>query len=204
MMHADMPPVMQERIVCGVSAAIKYEIPANLLLAVAETEGGKPGQWVKNSNGTYDVGSMQFNTSYLQELEKHGILPQDVEQAGCYSYDLAAWRLRGHLKRDKGDVWTRAANYHSRTPHYNSIYRDKLIKRAAKWEVWLTTKFSTFNLSGTGDKKSQDTSNPQLYVATPNQDAKRSEIVPREMQYQYYNRAADKALAAVFAPQKLQ
>ena len=52
MMHADMPPVMQERIVCGVSAAIKYEIPANLLLAVAETEGGKPGQWVKNSNGT--------------------------------------------------------------------------------------------------------------------------------------------------------
>ncbi len=198
MINADMPPVMQERVVCAVSAAIKYEIPANILLAVAETEGGKPGQWVKNSNGTYDVGPMQFNTSYLRELKKYGILPQDVEQAGCYSYELAAWRLRGHLKKDKGDVWTRAANYHSRTPHYNSIYRDKLIKRAAKWEVWLTTKFPTFNPLDSGEKKEP------AALATSPQKMENSEIVPQDMQYHYYNRAADEALAAVFAPQKMQ
>lgn len=198
MVHADIPPIMQERVVCAISAAIKYEIPANILLAVAETEGGKPGQWVKNSNGTYDVGPMQFNTSYLQELQKYGILPQDVEQAGCYSYDLAAWRLRGHLKRDKGDVWTRAANYHSRTPYYNAIYRDKLIKRAAKWEVWLTTKFPTFNPLDSGEKKDQTA------LATLPKGSETKEIVPQEMQYHYYNRAADEALAAVFAPQKLR
>ena len=68
----DLPPDMQERIVCSISAAIKYEIPANILLAIAEKEGGKPGQWVKNSNGTHDVGSMQFNTAYLQDLSKYG------------------------------------------------------------------------------------------------------------------------------------
>ena len=46
----DLPPHMQERIVCSIQAAVKYEAPANILLAVAEKEGGKPGQWVKNSN----------------------------------------------------------------------------------------------------------------------------------------------------------
>jgi hypothetical protein len=33
---------------------IKYQIPANILLAIAEKEGGKPGQWVRNRNGTHD------------------------------------------------------------------------------------------------------------------------------------------------------
>lgn len=131
----DLPPQMQERVVCSVTAAIKYEVPANLVLAVAEKEGGKPGQRVRNSNGTDDVGAMQFNTAYLRDLERqYGITADDVAQAGCYSYDLAAWRLRGHIRNDSGDLWTRAANYHSRTPQYNAPYRADLMKRAEKWE----------------------------------------------------------------------
>lgn len=130
----DLPPQMQERVVCSVTAAIKYEVPANLVLAVAEKEGGKPGQRVRNSNGTDDVGAMQFNTAYLKELERqYGITADDVAQAGCYSYDLAAWRLRGHIRKDNGDLWTRAANYHSRTPKYNAPYRADLMVKAAKW-----------------------------------------------------------------------
>ncbi|WP_292992045.1 hypothetical protein [Nitrosomonas sp.] len=58
---------------CSITAAIKYEIPANILLAIAEKEGGKSGQWVRNSNGTHDVGSLQFNTAYLQDLSRYGI-----------------------------------------------------------------------------------------------------------------------------------
>ena len=46
---------------------------------------------------------------------------------------LAAWRLHGHLDNDSGDIWTRAANYHSRTPYYNAVYRADLILMAAKW-----------------------------------------------------------------------
>ncbi|GJL76738.1 hypothetical protein [Nitrosomonas sp.] len=69
----DLPPDMQEQVVCSITAAIKYEIPANILLAIAEKEGGKPGQWVRNSNGTHDVGSLQFNTAYLQDLSRYGI-----------------------------------------------------------------------------------------------------------------------------------
>lgn len=135
----DMPPVMQERVVCSITAAIKYEIPANILLAIAEKEGGKPGQWVRNKNGTNDVGAMQFNTSYLNDLSQYGIEPTHVAQPGCYAYDLAAWRVRLHIKNDQGDIWTKAANYHSRTPMVNARYRADLMIKAIRWADWLET-----------------------------------------------------------------
>lgn len=146
MPYVDLPPQLQERVVCAISAAVKYEVPANIVLAVAEKENGKPGQWVKNSNGTHDVGPMQFNTSYLGDLAKYGITADDVAAAGCYSFDLAAWRLRGHIRNDKGDLWTKAANYHSRTPKYNQIYRTDLIVKAVKWADWLEARFVTYNV----------------------------------------------------------
>ena len=140
---ADLPPLEQERIVCSISAAAKYQVPANIVLAVAEKEGGKPGQWVRNSNGSHDIGSMQFNTNYLKDLAKFGITPNDVAISGCYPFDLAAWRLRGHILHDKGDLWTKAANYHSRTYEYNEPYRADLIKKADKWADWLSAHFVT-------------------------------------------------------------
>ncbi len=141
----DLPPDMQERVVCSITAAVKYEIPANILLAIAEKEGGKPGQWVRNNNGTHDVGAMQFNTTYLKDLSKYGITTDHVAEAGCYAYDLAAWRVRQHIKNDPGDVWTKAANYHSRTPKINSRYRADLIVKAVKWADWLDNYLNTIN-----------------------------------------------------------
>jgi hypothetical protein len=139
----DLPPELQERVACSISAAIKYEVPVNIMLAVAEKEDGRAGQWKRNHDGTDDVGAMQFNTTYLRELARYGISASDVGRAGCYPFDLAAWRLRMHIKRDGGDLWTRAANYHSRTPHYNAIYRLDLMRRAARWADWLEVRFAT-------------------------------------------------------------
>ena len=145
---ADLPPQIQERVVCSITAAMKYEVPANIVLAVAEKEAGKPGQRVRNSsNGTYDVGPMQFNTAYLKDLARYGITADDVATAGCYSFDLAAWRLRMHIRNDNGDIWTKAANYHSRTPRYNAIYREDLKRRANKWADWLEASFITRDVS---------------------------------------------------------
>jgi hypothetical protein len=146
----EIPPQIQERIVCSISAAVKYQVPANIVLAVAEKEAGKPGQWVRNSNGTHDVGSMQFNTSYLGELARYGITANDVAASGCYSFDLAAWRLRKHIRNDKGDLWTRAANYHSRTYRYNVVYRADLMVKAVKWADWLEARFVTFDITKPG------------------------------------------------------
>jgi hypothetical protein len=141
-----LPSQLHERVVCSISAAAKYRVPANIVLAIAEKEGGRPGQWVSNRNGTHDVGPMQFNTAYLLDLARYGITANDVAMAGCYSFDLAAWRLRQHIRMDKGDLWTRAANYHSRTPQYNSVYRADLIRKATKWADWLDARFVTYDM----------------------------------------------------------
>lgn len=154
-MPLDLPPHLHERVVCSIAAAARYDVPANLILAVAEQEGGKPGQWVRNVNGTHDVGAMQFNTAYLAtDLARYGITPADVAAPGCYAYELASWRLRSHLRNDKGDLWTRAANYHSRTPTYNAAYRSQLMQRAAKWAVWLGARFPTFDVTSGSALKS--------------------------------------------------
>ena len=33
---ADLPPQLQERVVCSISAAVKYEVPVNIVWAIAE------------------------------------------------------------------------------------------------------------------------------------------------------------------------
>ncbi|HBK2986955.1 TPA: conjugal transfer protein [Escherichia coli] len=174
MPYLDMPPAQVERVVCSITAAIKYQVPANIMLAVAEKEGGSTGLENKNrnSNGTYDVGRMQFNTLYLKDLEKYGITAEDVAQPGCYSYDLAAWRIRGHIKNDKGDIWTKAANYHSKTPQFNEVYRADLIRKAAKWQSWIEARFNTFDAT----KPAGTTPQPQLAAAggTPEERAGKS------------------------------
>ena len=64
-----------------------------------------------------------------------------------YPFRLAAWRIRGHIANDRGDIWTRAANYHSRTPDINARYRADLIRRAARWTTWLDSHFPTHDAS---------------------------------------------------------
>lgn len=136
-MGIDIPPPQQERIVCSIQAASKYDFDPIILLAVSSNENGKPGQWVKNKNGTHDVGPMQLNTAYLATLAKHGITAQDAAKPGCYSYYLAAWRIKGHIVKDRsGDIWTKVANYHSYTPVHNKKYRQKLIVNAERWVKW--------------------------------------------------------------------
>lgn len=140
-------PQSATRIVCSIAAAREYRIPANIVLAVAQQEGGQPGQWVGNTNGTYDVGPMQFNTAYLGDLkERYGITAAAVATDGCYPYRLAAWRLRQHLVNDGGNIWKRVANYHSRTPSINADYRAEIIPKAAQWAQWLAKRFDTKGL----------------------------------------------------------
>ncbi|WP_150740629.1 MULTISPECIES: conjugal transfer protein TrbN [Pandoraea] len=136
--------ITSERFQCSVSASIEFAIPVNAMLAVAEQEGGRPGIWMKNSNGTFDVGAMQLNTSYLRQLAGYGIRAADVAAPGCYAYRLAAWRIRQHIVHDSGDFWTRVANYHSRTPIYNADYRQKIMVRGMKWANWLARNFPVY------------------------------------------------------------
>jgi hypothetical protein len=50
-------------------------------------------------------------------------------------------RASAYQENDRGDIWTKATNYHSRTPEYNSKYRADLIAKAVKWADWLEDRF---------------------------------------------------------------
>ena len=119
----NLPPAEQAPVVCAVAAATRYSIPVNIFLAV----------------GTYDIGPLQFNTSYVKTLSKYGITYKSVEghNNSCYPYYLAAWRIKQHINNDNGDIYQKVSNYHSRTPHYNAIYREDLIKRSEKLATYL-------------------------------------------------------------------
>jgi hypothetical protein len=131
---------------------------------------------VKNTNGTHDVGAMQFNTAYLKTLGRYGISAEDVASGGCYAYDLAAWRIHGHLTKDPGDIWTRAANYHSRTPYYNALYRADLKVKANRWANWLKKLMPSDSAIINADTTEHETSQ-----ATPVAQAIKTAYVPRSI-----------------------
>lgn len=128
---------------CAIGAALTFDFPANALLAVAEMEGGRPGQVRANTDGTHDIGIMQFNTRYLADLARYGIKPADVARDDCYPLYLAAWRLKRHVNEDSGEFWQKVANYHSRTPKHNARYRARLLPLARKWQDEIARRYET-------------------------------------------------------------
>ncbi len=137
---------------CVVRAAQKQGVPANVLLALASVEGGKNGQFVDNANGSRDIGHFQINTIHWKANGRFAQYPaitqQDVAWRGCYNAELAAWMLRQHIDEPTGqDFWTRVANYHSKTPKYNAVYRSKLIPLAVQWGNWLQQRYAQVSIS---------------------------------------------------------
>jgi len=53
----------------------------------------------------------------------------------------------GNQFNDKGGLWTKSANYHSRTLRYNAVYRADLIRKASKWAEWLEARFVTLDVT---------------------------------------------------------
>jgi hypothetical protein len=135
-------------IACVVRAAAHQQVPSNVLLALASVEGGKNRQAVRNSNGSYDLGHFQINTIHLGRFSGFGISRYDIQNRGCYNALLAAWMLREKLSENNDqDFWTRAANYHSKTPVYNRRYRAKLVKMAEKWGHWLSKEYNAVTVT---------------------------------------------------------
>ena len=112
---------------CINQAAIAYHVPAKLILAVMKKEGGKNGLAVKNTNGTYDYGVMQINSIWVHKIAAYGYTAQDLQYNPCKNVMVGTWILSKGLA-EKGPAWNSVANYHSHTPRYNQIYRDKLLK----------------------------------------------------------------------------
>lgn len=109
---------------CINHAANTFHIPAMIIVAVMKIESGWNGAAIKNKNGTYDLGVMQVNSSWVTHLKKYGITKQDLQFDPCINVHTATWIMAKGLSRGEG--WQGIGNYHSATPVHNARYRQKV------------------------------------------------------------------------------
>lgn len=116
---------------CLMMAAQNYAIPPQVLVGILYVEGGKVGQQVRNSNGTYDLGPMQINTLWTKVLADEWGVPRSyahraIRDDACTNINVAAWIFRKNWNEaktlPKAIEW-----YHSRTPSRGRQYRYKVI-----------------------------------------------------------------------------
>ncbi len=116
---------------CLMLASQTYSVPPAVLVGIYKVEGGKVGQEVQNTNGSYDLGPMQINTIWMPELAgQWGVSEKTarkwVRDDACTNVSVAAWILRGHID-ETGSLSQAIANYHSRTSHYGTPYKKKVV-----------------------------------------------------------------------------
>ena len=131
---------IKDRIHCAAKASIKYNVPVDALLAISSIENGNVDTISKNINGTFDYGVMQINEVYINDLNKKHNLKlkkEDFLKKDCFSFQVAAFKVKEHIKFDNGDLLTKIAMYHSKTPKLNEIYKQKLINHARYWSDFL-------------------------------------------------------------------
>ena len=109
---------------CINMAAVRYHVPATLITSIIKTEAGKNGISVKNKNGTYDLGVMQINSSWLKQLEASGVTAKAVQYDPCVNVTIGTWILAQGIANGEG--WQGVGNYHSYTPKHNQVYREKV------------------------------------------------------------------------------
>lgn len=121
---------------CLMLAAETYSVPPAVMVGIMNVEGGRVGQEVRNTNGTYDLGPMQINTIWLPELAAYWRVDQHtarswVRDNGCVNMHVSAWILRGRLDKTR-NLYSAIAHYHSATPQYGDPYARKVIRAMEK------------------------------------------------------------------------
>jgi len=110
---------------CIMETAERFDLPPRLIYAVLKVEGGKVGQRVKNTNGTFDMGPMQINTIWLDHFENY-VSAEQILHNGCVNIQVGAWILRSRINEADGDFWKGVGSYHSKTPWRNVAYQAKV------------------------------------------------------------------------------
>lgn len=72
---------------------LRYGVPRALIYAIMRREGGGPGVMHKNPNGTWDLGRMQINTSWLPQLAQYGITRQALLWSDAVNIEVGTWIL---------------------------------------------------------------------------------------------------------------
>ena len=121
---------------CLQQASKRFRVPASLIQAIMDVEGGTSGNVSHNTNGSYDIGPMQINSIWLPEVEKRGGSLQLLLYHSCANIHFGAWLLSREMvdidptRIDRAQFWRAVGNYHSHTPDLNARYAEKV------WNAW--------------------------------------------------------------------
>jgi hypothetical protein len=110
---------------CINHAAVKYHVPATVIISVLKTENGHVGDANVNTNGTVDYGPMQINTIWLKQLRPYGYTAQSIQYDPCVNVEVGAWIL-GRNIADGKSLWEGIGDYHSHQARLNHHYRNKV------------------------------------------------------------------------------
>lgn len=121
---------------CFEEAGNRYGISPHLLYAISKGESSFNPQAInRNTNGTYDYGLMQINSSWEPTLRKLGI-PWDNLAEPCTNVMVGAWVLSQCI-RDYGYTWSAVGCYNSRTPSKRDRYAARVARIVRHEQVHL-------------------------------------------------------------------
>ena len=120
-------PIRPANAFCYEEAGNRYGISPNLLYAISKGESSfNPIAINYNSNGSYDYGLMQINSSWEPTLRKLNI-PWDTLADPCTNVMVGAWVLSQCI-RDYGYTWPAVGCYNSRTPSKRDRYAARIAR----------------------------------------------------------------------------
>lgn len=111
---------------CFDEAGAEYGINPQILRAIAKVESNfNPYAVNRNSNGTYDFGLMQINSSWASALGR-----QRWNNLGdaCYNAKTGAWILAQCISK-YGYNWKAIGCYNSQTPSKRDVYARKVFQQ---------------------------------------------------------------------------
>ena len=112
---------------CWEEAAQKYGVSAHLLYAIAKTESSlRPSAINHNTTGSYDIGLMQINSTWLPTLRRFGIQEKDLYEP-CISIEVGAWIL-AHNIRSHGNTWEAVGRYNTPNPDRGLMYANRVYR----------------------------------------------------------------------------
>lgn len=127
----ELSPVTWE---CVERASQAFDVPLALIIGLMDTEGGQVGRVSRNKNGTYDIGPMQINSSWLGKLKTAGVEEKTLKNNGCVNVAAAGWLLRS-LLASESSVQEAIARYHSPSKSKGKQYLQTVTRRMYTLDV---------------------------------------------------------------------
>lgn len=118
---------------CMHIATSVYELPPQALPSLLAVEGGKVGTVSTNKNRSFDMGPMQINSIWLDDIARKSGLSRDEVQDkltndGCFNVFVGAYILKKEITGAQGKFWDGVGHYHSRTPRFKARYQQRVLK----------------------------------------------------------------------------